>query len=303
MRKLKNIVATLLICSLISPIAAYASIDDCASIDIYCNEKNYQLEENLDVLNDLHSAELIKEDILTSMKENPDLIPVEVVQKEFYLSETYADDGTIVDSHLMTEGEVNELKNNIVPYAGTTDSTTRGKLYFTGTLYQNSSTGGYNLSFRAEWEKGTWIILVDSPDNPSAGNDFIAVDWEGDGKAFKIASSSISGTYQVDGKAVGINQSYKSSYYGIGWDFAERKNSSDGKYRYFVDTITGNVNLDKVNSGTQGKSAGLNLIYYHTYSDLDYSLTLVPNANGFLSFVCTPNSNVIPLALRFRMNY
>lgn len=73
MRKLKNIVATLLICSLISPIAAYASIDDCASIDIYCNEKNYQLEENLDVLNDLHSAELIKEDILTSMKENPDL--------------------------------------------------------------------------------------------------------------------------------------------------------------------------------------------------------------------------------------
>lgn len=253
--KIKKTIALMLIIGVLFSSPSFAS--DIDSVDeIYCKTKVLSTDE-------IQSCEKIVRSTREIQNEFPELNLVKAVQKEVYLSEVYDDLGNIIDSHFMTNEEVQNFKNGIMPMANLGDQTeVAGKLTFTATLYDDASNNYYAYAI-ADWENGSWIT-TNGYDFPAKGQDSIAIAWGGT-SAFKNVDYRSSGEYQFIGDDIVFHESPNNPYRGICWNFNETKEADT--HIYFADTIYTSVKISPVNTTLQGKTTNIQFVYFHTYEN------------------------------------
>lgn len=270
--KLRKIIAFVLISSLLMPGVAMAETENRNDI-VYCETTVITQDE---LTAPTTTDKKLMQNIMKVQEESPDLNLVKVVQKEVYLSETYDKDGTVLDSHFMTQKEVENFQKNPQSRTILGDQTeVAGKLTFTATLYDDASNNYYAYA-TADWENGSWII-TDGYDFPAAGKDHIVIAWGGN---FKRANYQSSGTYQVDGDDIIITTGVNDASRGICWCFDERK--TVGYNNYFADEIQTSVKITPKTATNNGRTANIQFIYYHTYENKDLNVSFEVE-NGFVS--------------------
>lgn len=211
---------------------------------------------------------------------------VSATTKSVYVMETVADNGEIIDSHLMNKKEVAEYKEKLATNqtllnstranteVGSGDQTHQGnKLSIHLVVYKDSSTNYYAYG-TADWENGVYISGVNGPD---VGYDFIALSWGGDGELKSTASNtSISGEYQYEKGNIDFSTSKSDSYKGYCWQFDE----ITGFPKYFADYIDCYAKISKTYSASKGKETNVKLTYIHTYQSNVGSISFTGGTSG-----------------------
>lgn len=258
MRKgLKKLVAIVLTATMLMSIGMPAFAQETLSDEVYGKVTYYKTEEEVKELcqNNQHVQELLA----AAEAENPNQKLVGVQVKEIYVTEKYAEDGSVLESRTLTEEEVKALENGAAVASSWIDGIEGevGKVWYTLVAYDDGTY--YRLYGSVNWTG--YASLGDKAENPATGNDFITVSWGGNSTLrCPTNGRTIYGVYSDNTNIVFNSNTIAHSAKGFGWEFSELKN---GKY---AKDIQVNITLEKPTS-LSGLETGAALTYVHTYKD------------------------------------
>lgn len=217
--------------------------------------------------------------------------PIGQVIQTVYVRETFDDNGMILESRLMNKQEADDYKAEVAQRLRSgeqvrvapngmrsfpaDDSTSEGELTITLTVSKSGSTG-YKGKAEVQWTNGIWI-LPDGEERPSVGKDYLAITWGGKGE-LKQKSKSISGSYQFNQGDISFSQAKADSYAGYCWQFDESKWVL--LTRYYTDSISANVVIDKTYDAKRDKETTMKLTYIHTFDKLSGSIEFSADSTG-----------------------
>ena len=192
--------------------------------------------------------------------ENEELF-VAGIREHVMVEEKYLD-GVVAESRLLTREEINEEKDCLrasAPVLGA-DRMSRYELDILIYIMHGSTMHGYNVFGQATW--GTQVILG-GEELPDAGaDDFMIINWGGDGE-LKAIDRSFSGKYW-GGAEVEYSLNIQNAYQGYSWQFREKV----GAFGPCLQSANAMVELAKTYSEEKDKETNVQLTYVHTYGSI-----------------------------------
>lgn len=281
------IALVLIVLAAVPALAAESSLVESKNVlqehedNYYCAENTIYGEEVIEKLSSNRARNYFQK-----IQADYSYIPYAASTKEVYVAETVCKDGTVSDSHIMTSEEVLQYKLDIALSMNDQDAETKGK-----TLVGDDSNFPevkkitlylvvYKDSNRNYYAYGTADWYDDSGSGkytPSAGDDFIAITWGGNGELMR-STSSVSGQY-TDGDAIGFDKEKSDTYKGYCWSFSEQKKFLffQTAYANYVDVY---VKLKKANSTVKGKHTNVKMTYIHTYQSVTGGISFEVGTDG-----------------------
>ena len=213
------------------------------------------------------------------------------VAKSVWVMEEVDEDGSVVDSQLLTKDEMDDYGISTMSVSnkftqenlfgggdGSTkigsDKLTNYKLTIELTVRYYSSSDTYNVIGNANWISPDNNV-ISSPENTAL--DFIGITWGGNG-ALKAKEKGISGQYG-DRKNIVFTRKNSDSYAGYVWQFFEQ--SDTGSNMTFA---TANVILEKT-ANSNGGETNTKFTYIHTYEKISASTTIEAGTSGLAGSV------------------
>lgn len=207
------------------------------------------------------------------------------VSQKVYVSEERNDDGYVIESHLMSEDEVNEYLSQtraVIPPSGAEDSTTKGTLTLTLLVYDRG-TGNYAVYGTADWVCNAYS--QPGVNTPAPKDDYLAFNWGGD-EAFTLSTKRISANYKIVESSATFSQCLTDPYSGICWSFLEY----DGVYG--IDTIDAFISLYTTDPTVGSNETDVKLTYIHSYNSFTGSVSFTVGTSGLAGgIVATPTTD------------
>lgn len=225
--------------------------------DVYQNTKTYNtVEEIAELYNTNPQAKTFLDNIQNSNSDS-ELIGVKV--QDVFVAETYDENGTVLDSRLLTNSEVKNLENGVSPAISWIDGSGQDYYKLSITLAAYDDGNYYRLYGGSSWSG--YASSGNGEQNPSSNDDFIAVSWGGD---LPCVSKTAYGVYS-DNSSINLPRCLSNPTQGYIWQFAELSN---GKY---AKDVQANVTLEKSSNTTA--ETGAILTYIHTYGDTEITIS------------------------------
>lgn len=275
-----------------------------SSNDGYYSETTYFLTEEAYKEHSMQTEENTQANRKTTLNASaPDADEGEFVLgaiQSIAVSETVAEDGSIADSHPMTENELEDYGINPASIGDGNDP------------WQNSTWGGgssdpyqevgrdnqslyllsinlvvkyyttskeYKIEGSASWEQKFTMNTQEAAEEFNF--DFIGVTWGGN-NTLRAISSSISGKYYHDliygDENVTFSRSASDSYAGYVWQFNEKPRI----YGKEMEIANASVTLKKEGE-LQNRTTSARLTYIHTYGAIQGNISIGVNTNGELA--------------------
>lgn len=181
------------------------------------------------------------------------------VRKEVVVGEFYKN-GAIIESRLLTADEIAapEIYSSNIP--GFVGYDTVAREYLTLDFVVLQSFEDYIATGYASWN--TQIILGGEELPDAAADDFMIINWGGDGE-LKASSHSFTGEYH-DGTSIQAYLDDKDSYEVYSWYFREKLGAFGSTMRY----AEAEVIMSKTYPEVKDKETNIKFTYVHTYDDI-----------------------------------
>lgn len=195
--------------------------------------------------------------------------------KRVWVSETMDEQGTIVDSHLMTKQEVEEmqrLQSSITTFSSEEVGTDNASKYYLDidlSVYYDEAANQYTAEGNAYWDDQlVWAWETDKAAEEGY-LDYIGISWGGD-EELKCGSKSMSITGKYyDNNLVNFVRTKYSPHMGCVWEFNEKTGYLGKEMEY----ANANVILTPEYE-YQGKATFIMMTYIHTYGKVGGSITI-----------------------------
>ncbi|MBO5045600.1 MAG: hypothetical protein J6C93_01860 [Clostridia bacterium] len=225
---------------------------------------------------------------------------VMAVEKKVWVEETVSAHG-VVDSRLLKKAEIEEnqvIENEAyaVPTAVTANPSEVGRddethyslrIY----LYVAEVNGVYTATGMAWWEQTSPSDAIDTYGKhaETSRNDYLSLTWGG--LSTMIATSHYFYAHDFSDNEISGSRCISNSYAGYVWQFLEKQ------YDHFLSSIvecaTCVVDITKGSGPQLGLTTNIALTYIHTYNNVNTTIGLEINSDGFAgSISASPSANL-----------
>lgn len=198
--------------------------------------------------------------------------------KRVWVSETMDEHGTVVDSHLMTKQEVEEMQrpqSSITTFSSEKVGTDKESQYYLDidlSVYYDEAANQYTAEGNAYWDDQLVWAWESNKAAEEGYLDFFGFSWGGD-KDLRCDAKEISGKY-YDNNWVSYAKATSDSYSGYIWQFHEKSGYMGKEMEY----ANASVLLTPVKE-YQGEETNIRLTYIHTYGEVNGSVSISVDSN------------------------